>query len=107
MIEEIPQKSFIPHRILVINDQVVQAKDNETLTRCYQLAFDWANRMGKEGKRVFDLFLQRPDPNNYNPMRQQSYLWCKIECTIEERKKWDELQKLNIELAVLNMLGDE
>lgn len=91
-------KSYIPHRIFVINDQIV----HETMDRCYQLAFDWANRMGMEGKRVFDLCLQRPDPNNFNPLRQQSYLCCKIECTIEEREKWDELQKMNIEHAIYN-----
>lgn len=100
-------KSYIPHRLLVINDQIVEAKDNESMERCYQLAFDWANRMGLEGKKVFSLFLERPDPKNFNPMRQQSYLWCKIECTEEERAKWDEIQKLHAEHAVYKMLNDE
>lgn len=102
-------KSFIPHRILVINEQVVQEKDEENMTRCYQLAFDWANRMGMKRKRVFDLYLQSPDPNK-DPINIhcQSYLWCKIECTMEERKIWDEIQKLNVQHAILTALsGDE
>jgi len=34
-------KSFIPHKILLINEQILISKDDETLSRCYQLAFDW------------------------------------------------------------------
>lgn len=98
--------SYIPHTILVINDQILSAKDDETLSRCYALAFDWANRMGKEGKKVFGLRLKRPDPNDYNPSRMQSYLSCNIGCTVEERQKWDEMQKLRVQKAVYDMLSD-
>ncbi len=100
-------KSYIPHRILIINEQICKNEEEKILTNCFQLSFDWANRMGLEGKRVFDLFLQKPDERNYNPMRQQSFLWCKIECTIEERKLWDEQQEQNIQKAVIDALSDE
>jgi hypothetical protein len=99
--------SYIPHRILVINQQITKNADDEALLQAFRLAFDWANRMGQEGKRVFDLYLQRPDINNYNPLANQSYLWCKIECTQEERERWDEIQKVNVTQAVLKAMSED
>jgi hypothetical protein len=100
-------KSYIPHRILVINRAAIEHKDEETLSRCYQLAFDWANRMGQEGKKVFDLFLEKPDYGKDPLNIGRYYLWCKMECTIEEREKWDVIQKLNIQHAVFTALKDD
>ena len=100
-------KSYIPHRILVINDQVVQSALDETLFECYRLAFKWANDMGLQGKKVFDLFLEKPkydgDPMNI----PRYYLWCKIECTEDERKIWDDQNKLNIAHAVFNSFVED
>ena len=95
-------KHFIPHRIFVINEQIEFSNMREIILRCYALAFEWANKMGLEGKRVYDLYLQKPDPINCNSMNTASYLWCKIECTEEERMQWEEQQKLNIIDNVLN-----
>lgn len=93
-------KSYIPHRILIINDQVTHTAMNETVFYCYRLAFDWSNRMGIEGKRVFDLFLEKPK-YDADPLNIPLYsIWCKIECTIEERERWDEMQKLNLKQEV-------
>lgn len=99
-------KSYIPHRILIINDQINESARDKTLSECYRLAFDWANKMGSQGKKVFDLYLQKPDYDK-DPMNMARYiLWCKIECTIEERKLWEEQQKLNFENAFWNALTD-
>lgn len=98
-------KSFIPHKILVINDQVSVEQHNSTLSQCYALAFDWANRMGLEGKRVFDLLLKAPDYHQ-DPLNCQSVLWCKIECSEEDRKIWEETNQINLEIAILKSLSE-
>jgi hypothetical protein len=104
--EEKEVKSYIHHRLLIINEQVDKNSNDDTFMRCMQISFDWANRMGLEGKRVWRLHLQEPDPNDYNPLAQHKSLWCMIECTIEERTRWEEINKLNIEHAVYDMLKD-
>lgn len=96
-------KTYIPYKLLVINE----FSENEAMNKCYRLAFDWANKIGRNGKRVFDLYIQRPDPENYNPLSQQSYnLWCKIECSMREHDIWEEMQELQAKEYVLNMLKD-
>ncbi len=93
--------SYIPHLILTLTDQVTQSAMDETLTEAYRLAFDWANRMGKEGKRVYDLFLQKP---NYavNPFDTYFHLWCKIECSKEDRIIWEENRKMIFNISLEN-----
>lgn len=99
--------SYIPHRLLVINEYAGTNLDDAVMNECYRLAFDWANDMGRKGKRVFGLFLQRPDPKNHDPVRQQSHLWCKIECTVGEREIWEEMQEIQARQYVLDMLKEE
>jgi hypothetical protein len=100
-------KSYIPHQILVINEEISKDAQNVTFTRAYRLAFDWANMMGMNGKKVFDFYIQNPEYWGDPIASQKTLLWCKIECTEEERKIWEENQKLNVQHAVLTALGDE
>jgi hypothetical protein len=100
-------KLYIYHQLLVFNEQIQQNPDDPVFMRSMELAFQWANDMGLMGKKVFDLHFQEPDPKEYNPMKQQQIIWCKIECTEEERMHWEELQKLNIKNAVNHMLKDD
>jgi hypothetical protein len=83
-------KSFIPHNIITINRLVKDNKDLDVLHYCYRMAFDWANRMGLEGKRVYDLEMLEPPMNDVFFSRY--YLCCKIECTLEERRAWEDQQ---------------
>ncbi len=100
-------KSYIPHRLLVVNASASNFIDDPVMNECYRLAFDWANEMGRQGKKVFGLRLEKPDEKNYNAMRQHSTLWCQIECTEEERVRWEEMQKFNVQHAVYNLIKEE
>lgn len=99
-------KSYIPHRLLVINQQFNANADDPVLMESMKVAFEWANKMGLEGKSVCNLYLQKADHKEFDPMRQQSILWCKIECTEEERKIWDETQEKYAKLAAINAIKD-
>jgi hypothetical protein len=99
-------KEYIPHRLLVINDQVEKSTQDETFMHCMKMAFQWANDMGLKGKKVFGLFLETPDPSKYDPLRQHSSLWCKIECTKEEREQWEEMKDLQVKQYVNDILKE-
>lgn len=98
--------SYIPHLILTLTDQVTMNAMDETITEGYRLAFDWANRMGKEGKRVYDLFLQKPTYED--PLNIRYSLWCKIECTEDERRIWEKnRERMLIESICGSLTKDE
>lgn len=97
-------KSYIPYRILVINCQFIESYQDEVLLQCFRLSLDWANRMGLKGKRVYDFYLEKSDPKN--PLDYLSYLWCKVECTEDERKLWKEQRELNVKHAVYEFLKE-
>lgn len=100
-------KSCIPHRLLVINEHAQENDEDPVFMTCMRLAFQWANDMGLQGKKVHSLTLQKPDPNKYDPIRQQKSLWCKIECEEDERNRWNEMQELQVKQAVYDMLKDD
>lgn len=86
------EKHYIIYKILEINDQVIAAKDLETFNWIYGKAFEWANEMGRNGKRVYDLHLETPESKHQDPLNIRCFLLCKIECTHEERKMWEEME---------------
>ena len=100
-------KSYIPYRLLIINREITDNQNYRLLEEYYRRAFDWANQMGQQGKRVFNLSIQVPDDENYNPKIRHSYLWCMIECTEEERKIWDEIQDLDVKHAIYTILKED
>ncbi len=100
-------KYYIPHRILIIHEQVVRSKDDESFLHAMKIAFNWANEMGIKGKRVFGMYLELPDKENYNLLKQHSSLWCQIECTKEERKRWEELQEIQVKNYVYDFLNEK
>lgn len=100
-------KSYIPHRILIINEHVQKNENDPVFFHLMKLVFQWSNDMGIENKKVFGLHLQEPDPYNYSPLQQHKSLWCKIECTQEERKQWDDIQEMQIRKAVHDMLKED
>ena len=67
-------KSYIPHRLLLINEHVTMSSEDPVFMECMRLAFEWANDMGLQGKKVHSLTLQKPDPNQYNTLRQHKSL---------------------------------
>lgn len=78
---------FTTYKIGTINRKVIEQKDQETLQRFYELAFDWANRMGLQGKKVFGLSLKKTDSQDDNPLNVIYHLCCNIERTIEEKSQ--------------------
>lgn len=94
---------YIPYRICVINE-VDFLQTQEVLLTVFRVAFEWANKMGLKGKRVYNLHLQRAAPKSMSPMNCQSYLWCQIECTKEEREIWEEKQKSIAQRVVDDLL---
>lgn len=97
-------KSYISHQLMVICDQI--SLPDDILMMCMERAFDWANQMGLEGKKVSNLSLQGPNFLD-DPLAQQSVISCQIECTLDERKLWDDQQKFNYQQAVRSLLEDE
>lgn len=95
---------FIPHRLLVINEFDNQS-ESKILEMCMNLAFQWSNDMGMKGKKVSGLFLERPKAS-YDPLGGRGILWCKIECTEDEYKLWEEQVKLQTQIAVYHMLTE-
>lgn len=86
-------KSYIPHRLLIINEHISENAEDENFMRSMQLAFDWANQMGLQGKKVSGLNLVKPHPDILN---QRQSLWCIMECSEEEQELWNELKDLEI-----------
>jgi hypothetical protein len=91
-------KSCIPHKLLVINAFAEQSMEDPCFMQCMKMAFQWANDMGINGKKVFDLHLERADHNNL--VARPAILWCNIECTIEERERWEKMRELQIKQEV-------
>ena len=75
-------KSYISHRLLIIDEHV--KFDDPILIRCMQLAFEWANSMGLQGKKVHSLTIINPDPNQSCLLQNNQTVWCKIECEEEQ-----------------------
>ena len=99
-------KYYIPHKLLVINEQMHLNEESNTFMKCARIAFDWANQMGLKGKRVYGLWLEEPIPSMLDPKSFAKTLWCQIECTAEERKMWNEDQDLMVNKAVLDSLKE-
>lgn len=89
--EEQKIKYFIPYCILHINEEIEEC---EILMTVMKHAFDWANRMGLEGKRVDSLVLEKPRRDH--PFEILSRLFCEIECTEQERIEWEKKQKKHL-----------
>ena len=100
-------KYYIPHRILIINECIIQSKDDENFMNVMKLAFDWSNKMGIQGKKVFGMYLELPNINNFNPLIQHYTLWCKIECNEEQRKIWEENQEIKLKNYFFNLLNEK
>lgn len=94
-------KNYIPHCILHINEQIDEC---DTLMTIMNHAFDWANRMGLEGKRVGSLVLEKPRPDH--PFAISSRLFCEIECTEKERTEWEKNQKKQLHQAIHDALNN-
>ena len=97
---------YIPHKILIINEQVQQKESDDAFMHCMKLAFQWANDMGINGKKVSNLYLENPNPNVFDPLRQHKALWCKIECTEEERNQWDSLRKIQLDKMIMDQIKE-
>jgi hypothetical protein len=96
-------KHFKSHLLLNINDQIHK---DPVFIMCMKHVFHWANEMGLQGKRVADLRLVEPDPNEWNPLHQRSTIWCKIECTEEEETAFRKLREQQIKHNVLLQLSE-
>ena len=98
-------KYTIPHTILCINEPIERQAAEDVLLCYLGYAFHWANEMGFKGKKVYGLHLLRGDPTT-TPSRP-SELRCEIECSLEERKAWEENLETNIKHAVLTALSED
>ena len=95
---------YIPHCIVKINSIV---EVDPMFESCMLRVFDWANRMGLEGKKVYSLNLVQPLKDNYDPLNLDSSLWCKLECTKEDREKWEQSRENQIKHAIHTLLEDD
>lgn len=95
-------KDYIPHRLIVMNHIF---EIDPVLLRCIQLAFDWANEQGLQGKKCYGLHIE--PPSLANPLSQQSSLWCRFECAPEDRERWNEIKDLQIEQYIHDILHEE
>jgi len=98
-------KNYIPKKLLVITYDVNSDVYNDVLIDCLFKSFDWANRMGLEGKKVYDLTLKEPDRDN--PLSTALTLWCKVECSEQERKDWEKNCEYQIKLAICEALIED
>ncbi len=84
-------KSSISHCLLNINQDV---QKDPILMESMKLIFEWANDMGIKGKKVFGLHFVEPDLRKIpaEPYR----IYCRIECSEQEREAWEEQQRYHI-----------
>jgi hypothetical protein len=80
--KDYPDKLFIPYRVLVSDEP----PSEKAIWKALGLVFDWANRMGLEGKEIFDLRLLLPEPPS--PLVSVWSLWCKVGCTETEKRAY-------------------
>jgi len=78
----------IPHTILTLTSQVDYKKQIEILKNAFSLVFDWANDAGLKGEKVSGFSIREDDPS-IGPEYGKTFLWCRIECTKEEREEWE------------------
>lgn len=97
-------KSYIPHQILIINEQIETNEKDKGFMNCMERAFSFANEMGLRGKRVCGLRLQKPGDKNYDPLNARMILWCQIECTIEERENWEKNRENHMSQYIIDLL---
>ena len=99
---------YIPKKLLVITDSNVTYTYNDPIfCSCMQKAFQWANEMGLNGKKVSGLHIQTRDFEDMNPLSPHIIIWCQIECTEEERRAWEDMQRFNVEHAINNAFREE
>jgi len=79
-----------------------QIQKDPVLIEVMKKIFVWANEMGLNGNKVSSLTFVDPNDVSFDPVLQMCSLWCKIECTEEEEKKFKEIRKLQIENDILN-----
>lgn len=72
---------FILRHLLTVNQNI--HKDPVMLT-CMQKLFEWANEAGLKGQKVYGLIM--PDPNPNDPLDSVYRIWCKMECTEEQKE---------------------
>lgn len=96
--------NYIPHRILAINSRLTNESLDPVIMEGMRLIFEWSNKMGLSGQRVYDLFIDNTSFKS-DPMNQQTFIWCRKECSDEERKKWDELQQINYESYLFDSIN--
>ena len=84
-------KHFQPFKVFTIIEQV---DFDPTFFTCMQHLFEWANKAGLEGKKVGGLILQKNE--SHDPLNRYQHIWCKIECTEQQEKDYNELMKLNV-----------
>lgn len=96
-------KYYIPHRLLLINEQV---QEDPILMKCMQLAFQWANDMGIKEKKVSHLHLEKPDPYRFDPLNQHYTLCCKIECEEEERSSWNKMKEIEVKKYIFDQISE-
>jgi hypothetical protein len=93
------ENSYIPCCILRLNKQIER---DPVLIQAMRLVFDWANKNGLAGKKVYNLKLDDPSAD---PLSLSYGLWCMVECTEEERKAWEKHREILIraEFGILPM----
>jgi hypothetical protein len=97
---------YIPRCILVLNAPFDYQQEKEIEDYAMARVNYWAEEMRSIGKNVYDITII--EDQGENPLTgRQKRIFCKIECTEEERKMWEETRKLQIELAVLSALEDK
>ena len=82
----------IPHRICVITEQIDLNQNDYVFLNTMKMVFDWANKMGLDGKSVFGLSVKQLD--------NVTEVSCYIKCTEKEYKKWEQRYKLDLDLMV-------
>ena len=62
--------------------------------------------MGLKGKHVYNVHKVSPDISKNPMVDPPSFLRCFIECTDEEREKWDKDREINVRHAISEFLKD-
>jgi hypothetical protein len=76
------KKNYKKHCIGRLSNQV---KEDPIIFESFRLAFNYANKMGLEGKEVKNVFIENSPETDLTDFRGMKILGCYIECS-EERK---------------------
>lgn len=93
--EELGLEPFysIPYKILSINPILEDDYREQIFFRCQSEIFQWANREGLNGRKVFGFkVVKDEDPGSIH--YGKSHVWCQIVCTKEEREEWEKLNAI-------------